>query len=165
MAAEKKKFLTIQDRNRVQIKFPEKSRTHQSFKAECDVNNIMKKYERTGILEHRNTFQGQYGDFTNVPNDFHEAQNAVIAAEEMFMTLPAKVRRRFQNDAGEFIDFATDPANQEEMIKLGLAERRVDGEVVEKVSTPSKKPEGPSAGKKPASEAKPEAKQADDQSD
>lgn len=97
------------------------SRAHQSFKAECDINTIMQRYEKTGILEHRNNFQGQYGDFTDTPSDYQESLNIVLAADEMFSTLPAGVRRRFHNDAGAFIDFAGNPQNRDELVKLGLA--------------------------------------------
>lgn len=100
------------------------SRTKQSFKDECDVNAIMRRFEKTGIIEHVNRFQGNYGDFTQVPENYHAAVNQVIAAQGMFMTLPARVRARFANDPGNFLAFMDDPANQEEMIALGLATRR-----------------------------------------
>lgn len=97
------------------------SLTHQSSGPETDINYIMQKYERTGVLEHRNTFQGKYGDFTNVPSDYHEAANQVLKADEMFQTLPAGVRRRFHNDPGAFISFVSNPDNIDELVKLGLA--------------------------------------------
>jgi phage internal scaffolding protein len=121
------------------------SLTHQSMAPECDINTIMKKYEKTGILEHRNNFEGQYADFTNTPSDYHESMNAVIAADEMFQTLPSGVRRRFHNDPGYFLDFVGNPANQDEIIKLGLATRVPEPDLVDpatptpkKASTPSK---------------------------
>lgn len=96
------------------------SLTHQANARECDINNIMKKYEKTGVLEHRNKFEGQYGDFTDLPQDYHASMNAVLAAGEMFMSLPAKTRVRFANDPGVFLDFVSNPENKEEMEKLGL---------------------------------------------
>ncbi len=104
-------------------KIDPKSMTHQSMAPECDINTIMQKYERTGVLEHRNNYEGQYGDFADGPLDYHESMNSVIAADEMFQTLPARIRRRFHNDAGAFIDYATNPENQDELIELGLATR------------------------------------------
>lgn len=117
------------------------SMTRQEAKDECDINNIMKKFERTGMLDHRNQFQGQYGDYTNVPTDYHSAMNQVVAAEEMFLTVPAKVRAKFGNDPGAFLAFVSDPKNQDEMIELGLATRQqleepMKVEVIEK--TPRK---------------------------
>lgn len=99
----------------------EKTRTKQSMQAECDVNNIIKKFQVTGMLEHRNKYEGEYGEFEAI--DFHEAMNIVAAAKEMFSSVPSDVRKRFNNDPGEFINFAADKANQEEIYKLGLAER------------------------------------------
>jgi len=125
-----------------------KSLTHQSMAAECDINTIMKKYEKTGVLEHRNRFEGAYGDFSNVPESYHESMNAVIAAEEMFSTLPARVRRRFHNDPGAFIDFATNPDHAQDMIDLGLATARETQGSSEAVIEPPANP-------KPAPQAAP----------
>lgn len=127
-----------------------KSLTHQSMAPECDINTIMRKYEKTGVLEHRNNFHGQYGDFADVPADYQESMNHVLAADEMFQTLPARIRRRFHNDPGAFIAYATDPSNQDELIAMGLAKRRSEAEVVEK-ATPAPKPK-PSASKPPLSD-------------
>lgn len=96
-------------------------RTQQSFKDECDVNLIMKRFERTGVLDHLNVFEGSYGDFTELPTSYHEAVNQVIAAQDMFMTIPARIRAMFDNDPGKFLAFAEDPENAERMIELGLA--------------------------------------------
>lgn len=133
-------------RSRVHPLLNPKSLTHQSMAPECDINGIMKKYERTGILEHRNNFQGQYGNFIDGPADYHEAMNAVIEADEMFQTLPAGIRRRFHNDAGAFLEYANDPDNAEDMVRMGLAERR---EPDPAPPTPKTKP---SASKPPSSE-------------
>jgi len=97
------------------------SLTSQSHKEECDINSILKRWERTGVLEHAQRFEGHYGDFTSIP-DFHQAQNAIIQAREMFMTLPAKTRKRFGNDPGEFLDFVSDPENKAAMQDMGLLE-------------------------------------------
>jgi len=119
------------------------SLTHQSMAPECDINTIMRKYERTGVLEHRNTYEGTYGDFSDAPSDYHESMNQVLAADEMFETLPAKIRRRFHNDPGVFLDFATNPENQDELIKLGLATARPEP-LLEPIQ-PSPEPKAPKA--------------------
>lgn len=136
-------------------KLDPKSLTHQSMAPECDINTIMKKYERTGVLEHRNRFQGAYGDFTHAPADYHASMNAVLAAEEMFSTLPARVRRRFHNDPGAFIEFTADPENAEEMVAMGLATRREtqgsSGDVIEPPASAKPAPKAaPKAGDEPA---------------
>lgn len=101
------------------------SQTIQSEKDACDINRIVDRYQRTGILTHtRDAIQARYGDFSNIP-DFHEAQNIVAQANQLFMQMPAQIRSRFQNDAGNFLNFFQDPNNQEEAIKLGLATKPV----------------------------------------
>lgn len=93
--------------------------TKQSMRDECDINLIMKKYAKTGVLEHQRQYRGDYSEFEAI--DFHEAMNAITAANAMFMELPAKVRAQFGNDPGSFVDFVTDPENLEAVQKMGLA--------------------------------------------
>lgn len=107
-------------RERVQKVFVQPSLAKQAFKKECDINAIMSRYEKSGLIAHVNRYQGDYGDFTDKP-EYQEALNKVISAQEMFMTLPAKVRARFGNDPGEFLAFVEDEKNVPEMVKLGLA--------------------------------------------
>ena len=111
------------DREDVSVDFQgQESLTQQSMKNDCDVNHIMKRFEKTGMLEHVNRYQGDYGDFTSAPMDYQDALDTVIQAQEMFMSLPAKVRERFQNNPGEFLSFMEDPATAEEQYELGLRE-------------------------------------------
>jgi len=124
---------------RVQFETTGPSLARQAMKAECDINNVMRKYEKTGVLEHRNTFEGSYGDYTDAPQDYHEAINQVMAADAMFASLPATIRRRFGNDPAEYVNFLMDPANREEMRRMGLT-KPAEGEVLEEATTPAKKP-------------------------
>jgi len=106
-------------RRRVQIDLSQGGRTHQSFKDECDINRIMAKHRKTGIL--RQTLERpQYGDFSNLP-DYQEAMNTVIQADTMFAELTSDVRERFSNDPQKFIEFCENPDNQDEAIRLGIA--------------------------------------------
>ncbi|WNK13306.1 MAG: internal scaffolding protein [Microvirus sp.] len=107
------------DRVRLRTPVGGASLTKQAFKEECDINNIMKRFEKDGILAHYNQFQGDYGDFTSCP-EYHEAQNKVMNANSMFLTLPAKVRERFSNDPARFLAFVSNPANRPGMVELGL---------------------------------------------
>lgn len=100
-------------------------RTKQEFKAECDINSIIKLYKQTGQITHikQAAAQGAYADLPE-PLDFQQSLNLVMEAEASFMTLPSKVRDRFGNDPAQFLGFMADPANFEEIINLGLATRR-----------------------------------------
>ena len=62
--------------------FPD-TMTKQSFKDECDINNILKKYETTGALPSLILENPQYGDYSNVPA-YQDALNIVMKAEEQF---------------------------------------------------------------------------------
>ncbi len=106
----------------VRISFPLPSLAQQQFKAETDINTIMHRFEKTGIIEHFNEHNGRYGDFSNVQS-YQASLNQVMAAQDAFMSLPAGIRKRFDNDPEEFLAFATDPVNDEEMFDLGLKKR------------------------------------------
>ncbi len=104
---------------RVQVHFKGVGRTKQSLRKETDINFIMAKYEKTGLVDHLSKHGGDYGFASSV--DFHECMNVVTKAEQMFEDLPAEVRRRFNEEPGAFLDFVVDPENREELIDLGLA--------------------------------------------
>lgn len=105
-----KKFITAyQGRNIKQVdQKGEISRTKQSFKEECDVNNIMRKYFRTGQLPELARREPKYGDFASVP-DYQEALNTVLRAETIFQALPSSVRAECQNDPAVFLERVKDP--------------------------------------------------------
>jgi phage internal scaffolding protein len=100
------------------------SRTDQSQKDECDINNIVERFQQTGIIEHLNTQTPQFGDATQVPGDFTESMHMIMAAQEMFDELPSDVRKFFDNDPQSFLTYAQDPSNAETLVELGLATPR-----------------------------------------
>jgi len=106
----------VSDETGLECKDP--SLADQSAKEEVDINEIVRRFGLTGQLP-ANVRIPQYGDFTGI-NDYQEALNAIDAADEAFMSLPADVRKRFDNDPGAFVDFCSDENNREEMEKMGL---------------------------------------------
>lgn len=102
------------------LECPEPTLAQQNAKDECDINTIVRRFGLTGELPN-NVRMPKYGDFTNVTT-YHEAMNAVIAANESFMQLPADIRSRFNNDPGAFVDFCSDESNRGEAEKLGLVQ-------------------------------------------
>ena len=104
---------------RVRLVFPEdEGRARQEMMAECDINNIMAKYQKSGAVDHFARHSASYGFATS--EDFHSATNLVIKASGMFTDLPSKVRERFDHDPGAFLAFVQDEANLSEMADLGL---------------------------------------------
>lgn len=121
-------------RKRVAIESFEPTLTKQSFQNECDINHIMARYEKTGLVDHVRQVEGHYGNYIAAA-DYHGACNQVLAAQDMFMTLPAAVRSRFANDAGAFLMFVQDPKNRKEMADMGL----LKPEVVQQMNSDSEK--------------------------
>lgn len=97
----------------------EETRAQQQFKEECDINTIVERFGLTGELP-QNVRMPLTQDFCEAM-DYKEAQNLLLEAHDAFMQFPANVRERFANDAGRFVEFASDPANIEECRRLGLA--------------------------------------------
>jgi phage internal scaffolding protein len=91
----------------------------QAQKDEADINTIVRNFGVTGKLP-ENVRVPSYGDF-DIVTDYRSAIEVARAAEKSFMAMSAEVRARFENDPQQFLDFCENPANLEEMRKLGLA--------------------------------------------
>jgi phage internal scaffolding protein len=101
----------------------------QSFRAECDVNNIVKSFNpRTGEFSHMALKAPIFGDTTGM--DFREMMELMVEAQASFEQLPAETRARFGNDPQTFVSFCQEPGNVPELLALGLA---VEGQVVQPV--------------------------------
>jgi phage internal scaffolding protein len=98
------------------------TKTQQHFKNAVNINQIMERYRKTGVLPSVRS-QALYGDFTTI-GSYHEAMNRVYEAQEAFESLPAKVRTKFKNNPQALIDFVSDEKNLAEAIQLGLVEKK-----------------------------------------
>lgn len=129
-------------RERVTLECPEEVITEQHHKDACSISTILAQYDRTGLITHVSRAVAQYGDFTEV-NEYRDSLHVVMRADEAFRALPSDVRRRFDNDPGAFFEFATDPANFDEMVEMGLAEREAPPapQKVEVVNPPQSEPQ------------------------
>jgi len=119
----------------VHVFFPEQGRTKQSFKAECDVNNIVAKYQRTGILAFNEKHEARYFDTTGI--EFAHAMQVVAEGNQMFADLPSSMRKRFHNDPVAFMEFVHNPANFDEGVKLGIFDAPKGSTPSEPVTAPS----------------------------
>jgi len=98
-----------------------KAKTQQHAKNECDINQIVKKIQKTGQFPELIAKNPQYGDFSETPS-YQDALNTVLIAEEQFMALPAIARKQFNNDPQTFLDYVHNPETKaEDLVKLGLA--------------------------------------------
>ncbi len=91
----------------------------QSFKDECDINNIIARYVQTGLLTPVNTRPQEFVDVSMV-GDYQSALENVRSAGAMFNALPSGIRAEFDNDPATFLDFCTDSQNEERMRDMGL---------------------------------------------
>lgn len=132
-------------RTRLQFFTVGESLTDQSQADDCDVNRILARYQKTGVLEHLNRFEGSYGDFLDVPSDYQSAIEQVRAADLAFADLPSTVRRRFGNSVSDFLHFVSDAGNVDEMRTLGLL--RESDNLIEPHSRPVEAPPSASGPK------------------
>lgn len=112
---------TSKDSDAFGIKFdPSEGRTKQSDAEACDINNIMKRYEATGLLPDMIHREPQWGDFSDMAT-YQEAMDIVAKAREQFFSLDAHLRKEFNNDPAQFLEFCEDPKNVRRMVELGIA--------------------------------------------
>lgn len=141
---------------RVSVSFDkERGLTRQSFKNECDVNSIMAKYAKSGLVDHVSRVEGRYGDFTSAPSDYLEAMQTVIDAQHAFAGLPASIRKEFNNDPSDFLAFMSNPDNADRMRELKLLPVKAKDTAKNAVApdpatTPAEKPKASQKAENPA---------------
>lgn len=124
------------------VECKEKTMTQQSFANEVDVNQIVARALKTGILGDPLSIQRRqeiFGDFSEI-GSYQDALNRVINAQKAFDELPADIRSRFNNEPGLLMEFLSNPGNRDEAIKLGLIVSDKDKEKLEKKSKPAEEP-------------------------
>lgn len=94
------------------------SRAQQHFRDETDINVMVQRFQRTGVPPVPPV--PAMAEFNQI-FDFQSAMDTVVKAKQAFAALPSKVRSRFQNDPGQFLEFFNDPSNADEAVRLGLA--------------------------------------------
>lgn len=99
-------------------------KTDQSQAADCDINNIVKRYKKTGQISHLAKTKGVYADLSLMPSTLIDAHELISQASNAFNSLPAQTRKKFGNDPEQMIQFINDPNNADEAIKLGLLVRK-----------------------------------------
>jgi hypothetical protein len=99
-------------------KYKHPGRTKQSFKDQCDINQILKKAQVAGGISHVQKYdKAVYGEFDQT-FDLLTARERIAAADKIFMDLPAEVRNEFGNDSLAFVKFAGDPANNDKLEQI-----------------------------------------------
>jgi len=101
----------------------EPSRTQRQFRSQVDVNNIMKRYIKTGQITHLNNRSGKYADISSA-QDYFESMKTISSATQAFQQLPSHLRKRFGNDPSLLLEFIHDPKNYDEGVKLGIFDHK-----------------------------------------
>ncbi len=127
---------------RVRFQGDTDTRVEQAHAGELDINAIVRKYQKTGVLP--TNALGKYGDFSGV-EDFHASQDRILSAHSEFLELPPDLRFRFNNDPGELMEFMNDPSNLEEARELGLAAPAAEEGAKPAKSEPSDEKDPPTA--------------------
>ncbi len=135
------------NRPRVQIDLGGESRTHQSFKDECDINVVMRRWAKSGQLPPTNTTPPTYGDFTNA-TDYLTSQVTVMDAIADFERLPSAVRKECENDPAKFLAMVQEEGDLQKLVDAGL---EVD-DLPQQLQLPQAQADSPEAKKEPASD-------------
>jgi len=69
------------------------ARTKQEFKEECDINNILAKFRRTGRITHIREHGARYGDAKLT--SYEDAMLTVAGANTLWEDLPSDLRNEF----------------------------------------------------------------------
>lgn len=93
------------------------ARTKQAFAEECDVNSIMQKYQKEGVITHVTKHQANYGFASS--NDFRESVELMGKANDMFAELPSSTRKKFDGSVENFLDWVQDPENASQLDEMG----------------------------------------------
>lgn len=91
--------------NRIRVPFIDETGelvTVQSAKAECDINNIVNTYKKTGIIKNIKNTPGEYLALPS-ETDYQLALNTIIEGQTAFDALPSVVREKFKNDPAIFL--------------------------------------------------------------
>lgn len=96
----------------------DESLTQQHFTKDADLNEIARRF---GINEIPSTplDPALFRDTTQDP-DLRQILEIQRQAKDGFLSLPAKIRKRFHYSPTELWEFLNDPENAEEAVRLGL---------------------------------------------
>lgn len=131
-------------RNRVQVyKKPGKSLTEQHHAKACDINTIMARYLKTGLIEHISRYEPQFGDISEL--DFKKSLDTITRVESEFYELPAYVRDHYENDPSNYLAaVVTDEGLKElQSLKPPGQQYNRDGTIDHGEEQPQKAPEKP----------------------
>ena len=107
-------------RKRLQKEFSDMpSMTKQSFRDECDINVIVRRFTQTGQIPDVNQRPLVFGDQDDTP--LHAQACAMANVKSQFETLPAHLRRKY-GDVSNVIEAMSHPEGASELHADGIFE-------------------------------------------
>jgi len=96
-----------------------KSMTKQAPGDDANINTIMGKFRKTGVIPNLNLKQPVYADFSEA-TDYLTAHNSLMAANERFFELPSRLRKACDNDPAKLIAYVNNPDNHDDLVEFGV---------------------------------------------
>lgn len=95
-----------------------KTKANQASVNDTHINNILRKYDKTGLVTHISKHEAKYAD---VPaTDFQTMSDQVAMVNSMFEELPATERNKFNNDPAQWLFAVQDPESRKQYYDEGL---------------------------------------------
>ena len=110
------------------------SLTVQDQAPSTNINNIMKRFTKTGLIDHVAAYEPRYGDFAQL--DYHTHMERIKEAENAFQELPAQIRKEFDNNIENWLNHLANPDNIEDM-KDGQIDNPIQNQAAETSTTES----------------------------
>lgn len=116
------------------------SRTRREFREDCNVNIIMERFTKHAIPPKQNTVAPRFINAAAIPN-LQTAMQIMIEADKAFGSLPALVRKHFDNSPIAFVEYAQNAENLEQLREWGIAPpAKVDKPLKVEVTNPPEPP-------------------------
>jgi len=100
----------------VQVNTGSTSFVQQHAKDECDINKLMSRYEKHGVIDHVARGQPTFADVSEAV-DYQTAVNVVKSADTAFRALPASLRALYDNDPHALLE-AIDAEDEQLLAEL-----------------------------------------------
>lgn len=139
------------------IVFDDPTLAQQQFKDEVNINTIIARAMQTGDMSaFTPNDRAQFID-ASVYDDYQSALDTLQTVEEDFYSLPADLRKEFDNDADKYVEFMSDDANHAKAVELGLLQGSGDEQTPASVTATEQPavapPEASTKGPAPSSDA------------
>lgn len=113
----------VPENNRVQTIFTEPTITQQHFAAECNINQIIARFNKTGVLGDGKPTPPSYAD-VSLFGDFRESQEKIQKGKAAFAAMPVEVRRLAGGDPSRLWDVLVNPENRQILENAGVLNPR-----------------------------------------